>query len=76
MSLQTNQSISITGHSMVEGTAVVFLNATISTESEGNTSISQNIQNKELYREHLAECRKDIDAFQKIVRKVEDGMLK
>lgn len=72
MSLQTNQSISVTGHSMVGDTPVVFLSANISTETDGSSSVNQNIQNKELYKNNIIECRKDIDEFQKLVRQVED----
>lgn len=72
MSLKTDQSISVTGHSMIEDMPVVFLSANISTESDGSTSVNQNIQNKELYKKNIIECRKDIDEFQQLVRQVED----
>lgn len=75
MSLTINQSVTVTGQSIIEGTQVIYFNASVSSENEGNTTINQSIQNQELYRANRVECRKDADAFQKKVREVEDDLL-
>lgn len=73
--LKTTKSVSLSGQSTIGDQQVVYLNANVSTETAGNTNISQTIQNQELYMEHRKECRTDIDAFQEQVREIEDGML-
>lgn len=73
--LKTTKSVSLSGQSTIEGQQVVYLNANVSTETAGNTNISQTIQNQELYMEHRKECRADVDAFQEQVWAIEDEML-
>ncbi|MBO0413235.1 hypothetical protein JZO81_19440 [Enterococcus hulanensis] len=72
--LETKQSISLTGESVVEGQRVIYMNANISEDQEGSASISQQISSRQLYNEHKDECRKDIDAFTKKVREIEDSL--
>lgn len=75
MSLQTTKSVTLQGNSTVSGNQIVYLTANVTTESAGNTSITQNIQNQELYRTNLKECRGDINAFQEKVWAIEDSLL-
>lgn len=73
--LKTTKSTSLTGSSMIDGQQAVYLNANITTETAGNTSINQSITNQDLYRANLTECRKDINDFQVTVWAIEDEMI-
>ena len=73
--LKTKKSTSLTGESMIDGQQAVYLNANITTETAGNTSINQSITNQDLYRANLTECRKDINDFQAKVWAIEDEMI-
>lgn len=73
--LKTKKSTSLTGESMIDGQQAVYLNANITTETAGNTSINQSITNQDLYRANLTECRKDINDFQAKVWEIEDEMI-
>lgn len=73
--LQTNKTTTLSGYSKINGQPVVYLTANITTETAGNTSISQSIQSQDLYRANLLECRKDISDFQTKVYEIEDEMI-
>lgn len=75
MVLNIKKSTSVTGQVEMEGTVVVYLSASVSTDPNSNTSISQSIQNPELYAQNKAECRREIQAFQEYVYEVEDAEL-
>ncbi|MGM0214976.1 hypothetical protein [Enterococcus sp. AZ109] len=68
-------SKSISGESMIDEQRVVYMSATLSADQEGPASISQQINNRQLYNENKEECRSDIDEFTKQVREIEDSML-
>lgn len=75
MALETKKSISITGESKINGKQVIYLSANVTTNNAGNSNISQQIMDQELYKQNRVECRKDIDTFQDQVWGVEDGLL-
>lgn len=75
MSLETKKSISITGESKINGKQVIYLSANVTTDNAGNSNISQQIMDQELYKQNRVECRKDIDEFQAKVWAVEDDLL-
>lgn len=75
MALETKKSINIAGESKINGQQVIYLSASVKTDSAGNTSISQSIVNQELYRQNRTECRKDVEDFQDRVWTVEDDLL-
>ncbi|MGH1707749.1 hypothetical protein [Enterococcus gallinarum] len=75
MALETKKSISITGESKINGQSVIYLSANVTTDSAGNTSINQTINNQDLYRQNRVECRKDVEDFQDKVWTVEDDLL-
>ncbi|EOH94852.1 hypothetical protein [Enterococcus pallens] len=68
-------SKSITGESMIGEERVIYMNATVSEDHEGPASISQQINNRQLYNENKEECRRDIDDFPKLVRETEDSLI-
>lgn len=75
MALTIKKSTSLQGQSIIDGQVVVYLSASISTESLGNSSVSQYIQNQELYAANKAACRADIAEFQNAVFDEEDAMM-
>lgn len=74
MSLETNKSISLTGKSMINGTQVAFLNATIDQQGNGSDNVSQSIQNQALYDANKKEVRADIASFQELVYDTQDQL--
>ena len=76
MPLTIIKSISLQGQSIIDGQTVVYLSANISTETLGNSSVTQTIQNQELYVANKAACRADIAEFQNAVFEEEDAMIK
>lgn len=75
MALTVNKSTSLQGQSIIDGTVVVYLSANISGENAGNSSVSQSIQNQELYAANRVQCRQDITEFQDVVYATEDEFL-
>ena len=75
MALTITKSTSLQGQSVVDGQTVIYLSASISTENLGNSSVSQSIQNQELYAANRAACRADIAEFQNAVFEEEDAMM-
>ena len=74
MALEVTKSVNLSGQSIIDEKTVVYLSASVSTESMGNTNISQTIQDSKKYRENRTQCRKDIQAFQDKVYEVEDQL--
>lgn len=73
--LKTTKATELTGQSMVGGQQVIYLSANIKSESAGNSTINQSIQNDALYKANLKECRADVQAFQEAVWATEDAMI-
>lgn len=75
MALQITKSTAVNGLSQIEGQTVVYLSANVSGETAGNSTITQSIQNQELYAANRTACRKDIADFQEAVYVIEDEFL-
>lgn len=75
MALKITKSTSLQGQSVVDGQTVIYLSASISTENLGNSTVSQSIQNQELYAANKAACRADTAEFQNAVFEEEDEMM-
>lgn len=75
MALTITKSTALQGQSIIDGQTVVYLSASISTESLGNSSVSQSIQNQDLYSANRVQCRQDIAEFQNVVYATEDEFL-
>lgn len=75
MALTITKSTSLQGQSVIDGQTVIYLSASISTENLGNSSVSQSIQNQELYAANKAACRADIAEFQDAVFEEEDALM-
>lgn len=75
MALTIIKSTSLQGQSVIDGQVAIYLSANVSGETAGNSTITQSIQNQELYAANRAACRKDISDFQDSVYEVEDQLL-
>lgn len=72
--LKTTKSTNLTGNSTVDGTQVVYMSATISTDINQSITVNKNITNQELYFANKVEVRKDISDFEDEVYAIEDAM--
>lgn len=70
--LNINKTITVTGNSVINGTTVVYMSATLSTDGTTNNSTTKTIANKELYDANKVEVRKDIANFESEIFKIED----
>lgn len=72
--LKINKTINISATSEIEGQAVVYMNASISTDGNSNANINKSIANQELYNANKTAVRADINTFETEVYKVEDEL--
>ncbi|NMV57061.1 hypothetical protein FOL87_00165 [Lactobacillus reuteri] len=73
MALQKTKSISLEGKSMVNGTVVVRMTASLSTTGSTD-SVNQYVQNVDLYNANKRDVRKDISEFQDYVYEQQDAI--
>ena len=71
--LEINQSITITGYSVINGVQVAYMNATINENDNNNTGINKNIMNSEIYNANKSEVRKDMRDFEDKVYDLQDA---
>ena len=74
MALKTQQTVTITGTSEINGVQIAYFNASIP-QGEGNSSVSRNIINQDLYDANRTEVRSDEAEFQSKVYDIEDNLL-
>ena len=74
MALKTQQTVTITGTSEINGVQIAYFNASIP-QGVGNSTISRNITNQDLYDANRTEVRADEAEFQTKVYAIEDNML-
>ena len=68
--LKIESVLNISGESTIDGTKVVYMNATINSNEVG-TTISKTIVNKELYNTHKTQVRQDMNDFEDYVYDME-----
>ena len=73
MALRKTKSMSLTGESVINGTTVVRMTASLSTTG-GTDSINQYVQNVDLYNANKHDVRKDISEFQDYVYEQQDAI--
>ncbi|MBW3350608.1 hypothetical protein [Limosilactobacillus reuteri] len=73
MALQKTKSISLEGKSVINGTVVVRMTASLSTTGSTD-SVNQYVQNVDLYNANKKDVRKDIAAFQEYVYEQQDDI--
>lgn len=74
MALKTQQTVTLTGTSEINGVQIAYFNASIP-QGERNSSVSRNIINQDIYDANKTEVRADESEFQSKVYEVEDGLL-
>lgn len=73
MALVTRQTVSLNGDSRVNDQIIATFSARIPQDS-GNSNVSMDITNQQLYELNKIEVRKDQAAFQAKVYEIEDGL--
>ena len=74
MALKTQQTVTLTGTSEINGVQIAYFNASIP-QGEGSSSVSRNIINQDLYDANRTEVRADEAEFQSKVYDIEDSLL-
>lgn len=74
MALKTQQTVTLAGTSEINGVQIAYFNAAIP-QGEGNSSLSRNIINQDLYDANRTEVRSDETEFQEKVYAIEDSLL-
>ena len=74
MALKTQQTVTITGASEIDGQQVAYFSAQIP-QGEGNSTISRNVTNQTLYDANRNQVRADESEFQGKVYAIEDSLL-
>lgn len=73
MALRKTKSTSLSGDSIINGTTVVHMTASLSTNG-GSYYVNQSVQNVDLYNANKNQVRKDIAAFQDYVYEQQDAI--
>lgn len=73
--LNVSKSITVTGQSVINGSQVVAMSATISTDGNNNANIVKTIINQELYTANKTAVREDMEKFEEEVFNIEDGFV-
>ena len=74
MALKTQQTVTLTGTSEIDGVQIAYFNASIP-QGEGSSSVSRNIINQALYESNRTAVRADEDKFKSEVYAIEDSLL-
>lgn len=73
MALETTQSISINGASVIDGQQVATFSTTVSSE-QSYSNVSMQITNQDLYNANKKAVRQDRDDFQDQADEISDGL--
>ena len=73
--LEVTKNITMNGVSKIEGQAVAYMSATISTDGQTSGSINKTVSNVELYNANKIAVRKDMSDFESEVYSVQDEVL-
>ena len=74
MALKTQQTVTITGTSEIDGQQAAYFSAQIPQET-GSSTISRSVTNQALYDDNRTAVRADEAEFQEKVYAIEDGLL-
>ena len=74
MALKTQQTVTITGTSEIDGQQVAYLSAQIPQEA-GSSTISRSVTNQALYDANRKQVRADEAEFQAKVYDIEDSLM-
>ena len=70
--LNIKESINLIGESKIKEETVVYMTATVTTDSSGTPTVVTNVLNEELYKGNRKECRNDISKFTDNVYEIQD----
>ncbi len=70
--LNIKESINLIGESKIKNETVVYMTATVTTDSSGTPTVVTNVLNEELYKSNRKECRADISSFTDNVYEIQD----
>ena len=70
--LNIKESINLIGESKIKDETVVYMTATVTTDSSGTPTVVTNVLNEELYKGNRKECRNDISKFTDNVYEIQD----
>ena len=70
--LNIKESINLIGESKIKNETVVYMTATVTTDSSGTPTVVTNVLNEELYKTNRKECRADISSFTDNVYEIQD----
>ena len=70
--LNIKESINLIGESKIKNETVVYMTATVTTDSSGTPTVVTNVLNEELYKANRKECRADISSFTDNVYEIQD----
>lgn len=70
--LNMKESINLIGESKIKNETVVYMTATVTTDSSGTPTVVTNVLNEELYKTNRKECRADISSFTDNVYEIQD----
>jgi len=70
--LNIKESINLIGESKIKEETVVYMTATVTTDSSGTPTVVTNVLNEELYKGNRKECRADISSFTNNVYEIQD----
>ena len=74
MALKTQQTVTLTGTSEIDGVQIAYFNASMP-QGEGSCSVSRNIINQALYDPNRTAVRTDEDKFKSEVYAIKDSLL-
>lgn len=73
--LTMKEKIIVTGKTIIDGVEVCGYQAQIDSEDPANIAFTNWKTNNEMYKEHRAECRADLAAFEDHAFEIQDEML-
>lgn len=73
--LEVTKNITLNGVSKIDGQAVAYMSANISTDGAGSSNVNKSISNKDLYDVNKTQVRKDMAEFEEKVYQLEDELV-
>lgn len=73
--LEVTKNITLNGVSKIDGQAVAYMSANISTDRAGSSNVNKSISNKDLYDVNKTQVRKDMTEFEEKVYQLEDELV-
>ena len=76
MALLKNKIVTLTAEAKIANEVVVFMSATVNSNTDVNTAYLERIENVDLYTQNKAELRGDMMEFRKNIFELEDDLEK